>query len=91
MRRTSVKQYASGIAYASGAFTSEVAYTYDALGRMASRTPTNITGEQTRVLRFTDGPNLALVLNTAGQVVEREFHGAGGRSGLRQRGGDAGD
>ena len=49
----------------------EVAYAYNALGQMVSRTPTGIAGEQTEYYVY-DGQNLALVLNAAGQVVERE-------------------
>ena len=49
-----MKQFASGTAYASDTFTSEVAYAYDALGRMVSRTPRTLPANR-RSITFTTG------------------------------------
>ncbi len=70
---TAVKYFGAWNAYSLDNPDWKVDYTFDALGRMVSRTPTGITGEQTEYYVY-DGQNLALVLDAAGDVVEREFY-----------------
>ncbi len=49
-----------------------VSYAYDPFGRIVSRSISNPSGAQNYVY---DGQNLALVLNSSGQVLERELYG----------------
>ncbi len=51
----------------------EITYGVDAFGRTVSRSPTGLSGETDENYVF-DGANLALVLNDAGQVTERELY-----------------
>jgi hypothetical protein len=68
----SVKTYATYSDYTSGATpSSEVDYAYDAFGRMVSMSPSGGTAENF----IYDGQNVALVLNSVGQAVERELYG----------------
>ena len=75
---TSAKHYNTYGDYQNGTYTGtgeySVGYGYDALGNMVSRTPQNVTGEQA-VYQVYDGQNLALVLNSSGEVVERVLNG----------------
>ena len=70
---TEVSQYASYSAYQSASATSQVVYGYDAFGQIVSRTPAGGTAEYF----VNDGQNVALVLNSGGQVTERELWGPG--------------
>ncbi len=69
-----------------GTLGTDVAYTYDALGRMVSRTDKLANTSEYYVY---DGQNLALVLDAAGDVVEREFYAPAASSPLP--GGDQGE
>jgi len=64
-------QYTNYSTYQARNPASQVAYTYDAFGRMVSRSPVGGTAEN----YVYDGGNVALVLNGSGQVVERELDG----------------
>jgi RHS repeat-associated protein len=73
----SVKTYATYSAYAESATPScELDYAYDAFDMKVSRTTKDSTGAITTNENYTnDGQNLALVLNSAGAVIERELYG----------------
>ena len=68
-----VKHYADGGDYGSHSPDWQVDYGVDAFGRIVSRTPTDITGESAENYVY-DGANLAIVLNSDGQVTERELY-----------------
>ena len=68
---TGVSECATYAAYKSGTATSQVAYGYDPFGGLVSRTPAGGTAEYF----VNDGQNVALVLNSIGQVTERELWG----------------
>ena len=68
---TGVSEYATYAAYKSGTATSQVAYGYDPFGGLVSRTPAGGTAEYF----VNDGQNVALVLNSIGQVTERQLWG----------------
>ncbi len=71
---TEVSQYASYSATSRRVrLCSQVAYGYDAFGQIVSRTPAGGTAEYF----VNDGQNVALVLNSGGQVFERELWGPG--------------
>jgi RHS repeat-associated protein len=53
----------------------EIDYGYDSFGQMVTRTPSSsLTGESAENFIY-DGGNIALVLNSGGQVVDRELDG----------------
>ena len=82
---TEVSQYANYTAYNAKNATSQVGYAYDPSGQMVSESPAGGTAEYF----VNDRQNVALVLNSGGQVLDTRALGAGHPSDLGDGRGDA--